>query len=686
MGDTYHYTVTSATGGSSVTGSGTVQSATQQVTGIDVSSLPDGLLIYTVALTSPVGNVGSPVQATATLDQTPPANYSIVLDETAINASQATSTGFTLTEDELGTTYTYTVTSDGGDGSVTGSGTVSTADQHVTGIDVSSLPDGTLTYSVTLTDAAGNVGSPVTATATLDTVAPTGYSITADQSLVTASNASAASFTFAGAELGDTYNYTVTSDGGSGSVTGTGTISAADQQVTGIDLSSLSDGNLAYSVTLTNALGNTGDAAVDNTPTLDIKGPTGYSIATDESLIGASDATATSFTFTGAEVGTAYSYTVTSSGGGGSVTDTGFVVAADQQVTGIDVSSLPDGTLTYSVTLTDANGVAARPASATATLDTTAPAGYSITVDQNPVIASDESASSFTFAGAEVGTSYSYTVTSSGGSGSVTGSGTVQSATQQVTGVNVSSLPDGTLSYSVTLTDPAGNVGSPVTAATTLNTAAPTGYSITADTSLINAAKASTTSFPSRHHGGRHLSLHRDQRTGSGSVTGSGTVQSATQQITGVNVSSLADGELVYTVTLTSPVGNVGSPVQVAATLDQTPPANYSIVLDETTITADEATATGFTLTADELGTTYNYTVTSDGGSGSVTGSGTVNSADQHVTGIDVSSLPDGTLTYSVTLTDAAGNVGNPVTATATLAQSLVSVDAAMVQTNNWLA
>ena len=76
---------------------------------------------------------------------------------------------------------------------------------------------------------------------------------------------------------------------------------------------------------------------------------------------------------------------------------------------------------------------------------------------------------------------------------------------------------------------------------------------------------------------------------------------------------------------------------------------------------------------------TYNYTVTSDGGSGSVQGSGTVLSSTQQVTGINVSSLPDGTLTYSVTLTDAAGNVGSATTAQAML-------DTAFAQTEDWLS
>ena len=49
-------------------------------------------------------------------------------------------------------------------------------------------------------------------------------------------------------------------------------------------------------------------------------------------------------------------------------------------------------------------------------------------------------------------------------------------------------------------------------------------------------------------------------------------------------------------------------------------------------------------------GKIYNYTITSDGGSGTVTGSDKITAADQHITGINVSTLPDGTLTVSVTL------------------------------------
>ena len=208
--------------------------------------------------------------------------------------------------------------------------------------------------------------------------------------------------------------------------------------------------------------------------------PAGYTITTGSTLINASEAANTSFTFAGAVVGATYSYTVTSSGGSGSVTGMGTITSATQQITGINVSTLPNGTLTYSVTLSSTAGAVGSPATATATLDQTAPAGYTITAADTVLSATDAASTGFTFAGAEVGATYNYTITSDGGSGSVTGSGTITSATQQITSINVSTLPDGTLTYSVTLTDPAGNVGTAVTATATLDKAIPTGYTITA--------------------------------------------------------------------------------------------------------------------------------------------------------------------------------------------------------------
>jgi len=94
----------------------------------------------------------------------------------------------------------------------------------------------------------------------------------------------------------------------------------------------------------------------------------------------------------------------------------------------------------------------------TITEDSTGPTGYSATIDSN-ITASNASALTFTFSGAEVGTTYNYTLTSSGGGGSITGSGTISTVTDKISNVNVSSLNDGTLTLSVTLTDLASNIG-----------------------------------------------------------------------------------------------------------------------------------------------------------------------------------------------------------------------------------
>ncbi|MEC3880681.1 beta strand repeat-containing protein [Parapedobacter sp. 10938] len=94
------------------------------------------------------------------------------------------------------------------------------------------------------------------------------------------------------------------------------------------------------------------------------------------------------------------------------------------------------------------------------------PAGYTVNIDQNPITQDNQTAVSFTFADAEVGTTYNYTFTGTGGT-PVTGTGTVTAATQQVTGINLTDLDPGTVTLSVTLTDASSNVGLPVTSTST---------------------------------------------------------------------------------------------------------------------------------------------------------------------------------------------------------------------------
>lgn len=366
VGASYAYTITDKNG-KVVSGSGVVASSAQDVNGINVSSLADGTLTFSVVLTDSKGNSGAAAKATATLDQKNPEGYAITANASKINATKAKSTGFTFAAAEVGATYTYTIKSSGGTATVTGSGTVTSANQVVTGLNLSSLADGVLTFSVTLTDAAGNIGTAVTATATLDKTAPSGFSIVANESKISATEAKSTGFTFVGAEIGATYAYTIKSSGGTMAVTGSGTVTSTTQKVAGIDISSLPSGTLTFTVTLTDAAGNAGTAA-KATAMLDKTAPLGYAIAATDTTVNAAKATSFGFAFTKAEVGATYAYTIKSSGGTATLTGTGAITSATQSVTGIDVSSLTDGTLTISVTVTDAAGNVGAVATATATL------------------------------------------------------------------------------------------------------------------------------------------------------------------------------------------------------------------------------------------------------------------------------------------------------------------------------
>lgn len=99
------------------------------------------------------------------------------------------------------------------------------------------------------------------------------------------------------------------------------------------------------------------------------------------------------------------------------------------------------------------------------------PKGYTVAWTTDPINAGNDDAAAFAFAGAEIGTTYYYSIDSDGGSNpAVTGSGTVQSATQAVAGVDVSSLEDGTLTLSAYLVDEGGNIGATVTDTVTKST------------------------------------------------------------------------------------------------------------------------------------------------------------------------------------------------------------------------
>jgi hypothetical protein len=131
-----------------------------------------------IALVSPLelnsGSIadaaGNPATAlTFTLPDTSSINiqtYTASFTTSPITNANANAVEFAIAKAPTGASFTYTISTDGGAGSVTGSGTIGGTSHTVSGVDVSSLPFGTLTLSVTVTTPAGGTGAAKTASAT----------------------------------------------------------------------------------------------------------------------------------------------------------------------------------------------------------------------------------------------------------------------------------------------------------------------------------------------------------------------------------------------------------------------------------------------------------------------------------------------------------------------------------------
>jgi len=96
--------------------------------------------------------------------------------------------------------------------------------------------------------------------------------------------------------------------------------------------------------------------------------------------------------------------------------------------------------------------------------DSIAPAGYAVTFDVPQVNALNDTKVPVTIKNAEVGATYTYTVTSSNGGNPVTKSGESTATTIALPALDLSGLKDGTLTIALYLTDAAGNKGQEVTA------------------------------------------------------------------------------------------------------------------------------------------------------------------------------------------------------------------------------
>jgi len=299
-----------------------------------------------------------------------PRNYAVQFLAADVTSSNQTSLAFALSGAPAQAHCSYEITSSNGGTPVTGSEQVESDPQSISGIDVSGLADGTLTLVTQVISKQGAVGPRVTTQIVKTTVGLTASTSTPSPN---PTSASLIAFTIGFSQPVNDFDLAdlaVTNGTASN-------LRSADNATWTVDVAPADQGLVALQVPAGAATSSGGAAnTASNTTSVvyDSAGPAGYAVA-----FLANPITAAAFEIRNAELGSAYSFTISSAAGGTPVTGSGTIDATQQQVSGLDLSGLADGTLTLSVTLADALGNSGIPATATLVKDASGPVIVAIT-------------------------------------------------------------------------------------------------------------------------------------------------------------------------------------------------------------------------------------------------------------------------------------------------------------------
>ncbi|HEY2703546.1 MAG TPA: hypothetical protein VGL20_07645, partial [Candidatus Dormibacteraeota bacterium] len=543
-------------------------------------------------------------------------NASSVSIDVGLNSTSLASDAVTLTVHDAGSVHVVTRTAAG----TAGAGTV-----HLTGVDLSTLTDGTVTMSATSTDTLTSVSSAVSSTATKDTVAPAApASVSLSNGLgtgsayINAANAASINYTVvlpnnANDAATDTVRVTLTSGAAvNGSIASGLSSSGGTVAVNGINAASLTDSSVAVSATATDLAGNVSSAATTTT-TKDVVAPAaptsvsiGNGLGTGSAYINGTNRGALSYNVVlPNNAGDAATDTITvtlTSGASTSATHAGLSSAGGTVgVSSINATALTDASVAVSATATDLAGNVSAATTTTTTKDTVAPAA------PTSVAIGNGGGTGSAYINAANAGSVSYNVVlpnnvndaasdtiavtlTSGGSASATHAGLSSAGgTVAVTSINAGSLTDGSVAVSATATDLAGNASSATTTATTKDVvapAAPTSLSLSnglgTGSAYINAANAASVNYnvvlPSNAGDAATDTITVTLTSGtSASATHAGLSSAGgTVGVTGINANPLTDGVLAVgaTATATDLAGNISTAAGgTAVTKDTVAPA-----------------------------------------------------------------------------------------------------------------
>ncbi|HUR15242.1 MAG TPA: Ig-like domain-containing protein [Mycobacteriales bacterium] len=683
--DTVTVTVTD-TGSGSVAAVGIAGSDGMFSIPVTVTSLLDGTLTAHVVASDAAGNPSAEKTATTSKDTGAPAtplvtvtnpvnaaNKANVAATGAAGASEAGST-VTVTIDDLGDIATTAVV-----GTATAAGNGSYAVSPL--MNLTGLNDGLLVVKAQAADAAGNLSGIRTITVTKDTSGPAAPVVTFP-TYVTPANVAAVPVSGT-AESGASVLLHV-ADSGSGTVDKTVTATGGSFSTT-MDLTSLAQGALTLTSTPTDVNGNPGDAAV-RTSTKDTVAPGAPAsvTASPSPLVMANSTSALTVSGTDALGDRTASnlvadITVSDTAGG---TDDLVALAVPVAVTSgafehvfpnsgeNGVLGLADGTLTVRVVVRDPAGNLSSIGQTTLVKDVTP---LAITGTTPADLSSSQSVADITVVTTEAlvtGTSSlvppysSITVTNGLGNG-VLGSIVFLAGNKGMRFTPSSPFTEAGSPYTVTAhaTD-ANDTADTVDQTTTfsVDVTAPVAPTVTTVTDPVNAANKSAVSVTGNAtEAGLTVTVTISGTSGTPVTKAATSGVGGAYTVTGIDVSGLADGLLNVTAASTDGAGNAGPASGPAATTtkDATAPV----------VSPFAATATdyghpfsGVSGTVSEAVVGSSVGLSASDGTHVVTGSAPVAANRTFGAALDLRTLSSGTVTFTASVLDAAGNAGTATT------------------------
>jgi len=591
---------------------------------VDVSGLADGTITYTVTVTDGLGNVTEyTIQA-----QKDTEGPTLSLESFPDSVGLSNRSDLTLSGTSTGAQTITVIVTDGTTDSAEYTATIGAGgDWTVSGIDVSTLKDGTITYKVTAVDATGNE------TLVEETAEKSTLLINAITATITQLNET--TFALSGTGQAEAALSIVASDGTNPLPAVLGEIGENGEWTVTIDVSTLGDGTITFTVTASEGE----DSIIDSvTATKDSVAEALIDEVTDP----ITSANEENTTISGTGEADATLSIVASNGDqhtepvAGSIDELG-----NWSVSGIDVSGLDDGTITYTVTVTDGLGNVTE-YTIEAEKDATGP---DLAVTSQPEAIDFTNRGGVTIAGTS-DNGAKVTIVARDGTGETEPQEVIVGEEGTWTfPVDVTELADGPIKFTITSEDELGNetveeVTIDKKTLTILDVTDPINSDNETEVVIHGLAQPGVTVAVSTGEGGPTDEM----------VVGPDGLWSFT-----LDVSGLADGPITFTVSTTLEIEETEE--TFTETMIVQKDTEIEVVADEVTspITSANETATSVSGTGDansELSI-----VAGDGANDTEPVTGEVDAeGNWMVSGIDVSGLDDGPITYTVTITDAAGN------------------------------